>query len=97
MGQSKADRTWPSPRNTRHVWVYADQKIYPPVQGLVVSWTRRRYRWSAFVVRVETTNSGDRVIQDWVPLERLRPVRSDPNKIWRDAWFGEFLRPPVSQ
>lgn len=49
-----------------------------PRPGLVLDWRRHSYRWTALVVTVQL-ESGARVVQEWVPAERLRPVRSDPN------------------
>lgn len=34
------------------------------------------------------------MIQDWLPIERLRPVRTDPNHVLRYSGFSELLRPP---
>ena len=93
MGQRKVDREWPPPRNTRHVWVVGEDHLTPPVQGLVIAWARRSYRWSALVVRVDDTGGAERMVQDWLPVERLRPVRSDPNRILKYAGFSELLRP----
>lgn len=97
MGQSRRDREWPVPRNTRFVYVLAENPLHSPVQGLVVAWNRRRYRWSAWVVRVDDSDAGGRLILDWVPLERLRPVRADPNKVVRDWRFTELTRPPAGE
>ena len=93
MGQSRRDREWPVPRNTRFVYVLGEDKLTAPVQGLVIAWNRYRYRWRALVVQVDPAHDG-RVVQDWVPVERLRPVRTDPNKILRDWRFTELTRPP---
>ena len=54
--------------------------LTPPVQGLVLGWRRHSYRWSALVVTVRVENGRPVVVQEWVPAERLRPVRSDPNR-----------------
>ncbi|GAA1435114.1 hypothetical protein GCM10009616_31310 [Microlunatus lacustris] len=51
----------------------------PPVQGLVLEWRRRCYRWN---------NRGQRpsrrgrpvVVQEWAEAHRIRPVGSDPTK-----------------
>ena len=80
MGQSRLDRTWPAQRNTRFVYVLGEDQLATPVQGLVVAWSRYRYKWRALVVRVDDSVPGGRMVQDWLPLERLRPVRVDPNK-----------------
>lgn len=52
-----------------------------PRQVLIVSWRRHSYRWSALVVYcVDAEGDEDPVVvQRWVPAERLRPVRADPN------------------
>lgn len=49
---------------------------------LIVAWRRHGYRWSALVVYcVDVEGSEDAaVVQRWVPAERLRPVRADPNE-----------------
>ena len=94
MGQRRVEREWPPPRNTRFVWVLGGDRMTPPVQGLVIAWTRHSYRWSALVVRVDDTAGGGRTVQDWLPLERLRPVRSDPNRVLNYSGFSELLRPP---
>lgn len=54
----------------------------PPRQVLVVSWRRHSYRWSALVIYcVEIEGSPEpAVVQRWVPSEKLRPVRADPNQ-----------------
>ena len=94
MGQSRLDRTWPAPRNTRFVYVLGEDRLATPVQGLVVAWSRYRYKWRALVVRVDESVPGGRLVQDWLPLERLRPVRSDPNKVLSNWRFTELTRPP---
>jgi hypothetical protein len=50
------------------------------VQGLVLDWRRHSYRWSALVVTVRLVEGRPVVVQEWVEVERLRPVRSDPNR-----------------
>ena len=94
MGQPRRDREWPVPRNTRFVYVLGEDRLATPVQGLVLAWNRHRYRWRALVVHVDNHVHGGRVVQDWIPLERLRPVRADPNKVLRDWRFTELTRPP---
>lgn len=94
MGQRKINREWPAPRNTRHVWVIGEDRLTPPVQGLVIAWSRHSYKWSALVVRVDESENASRMIQDWLPMERLRPVRSDPNHVLRYSRFAELNRPP---
>lgn len=94
MGQRKTDREWPAPRNTRHVWVLGEDRLTPPAQGLVIAWRRHSYRWSALVVRVDESVPEGRTVQDWLPVDRLRPVRTDPNHVLRYSDFSERLRPP---
>lgn len=74
---------WPRPRTTRHAWFKdSDERAEPPRQVLVVSWRRHSYRWSALVIYcVEVEGSEEpAVVQRWVPAEKLRPVRADPNQ-----------------
>lgn len=94
MGQRRIDREWPPPRNTRHVWIIGEDRLTPPTQGLVLAWRRHSYRWSALVVRVDESVPGGRIVQDWLPIDRLRPVRTDPNHVLRYSGFAELLRPP---
>ena len=79
MGQNRRDKQWPKPRSTRFVWVAQPGLQVPPVQGLVLDWRRRSYRWSALVVSVRVEDGQPVVVQEWVDVERLKPVRSDPN------------------
>ncbi len=80
MGLSRKDRSWPTPRVTRHVWVRPDQPGAKPVQGYVLEWRRHSYRWSALVL-TSSVDDQDRPTSrsQWVAAERLTPVRSDPN------------------
>jgi hypothetical protein len=50
------------------------------VQGYVLEWRRHSYRRTALVL-VSDTDDQDRptATQQWIPAERLAPVRSDPN------------------
>ena len=96
MGQRRVEREWPSQRNTRFVYVLGEDRLTAPVQGLVIAWNRTRQRWSALVVRVDESVPGGRLVQDWLPAERLRPVRADVNKVLRYSGFSELLRPPAS-
>ena len=97
MGQRRVEREWPAPRNTRFVYVLGEDRLTPPVQGLVIAWNRHRYKWSALVCRVDDSVPGGRLVQDWLPAERLRPVRADPNKVLTNWRFTERLRPPAAQ
>src|SRR5690242_18989560 len=96
MGQSRRDREWPAPRNTRFVLVLGETRLTEPVQGLVVAWSRHRYKWRALVVRVDESVAGGRLVQDWLPVERLRPVRVDPNKVINNWCFTELTRPAIN-
>lgn len=96
MGQRRREREWPSQRNTRFVYVLGEDRLTAPVQGLVIAWNRHRQQWSALVVRVDESVPGGRLVQDWLPAERLRPVRADVNKVLRYSGFSELLRPPAS-
>ncbi|GAA1428476.1 hypothetical protein GCM10009616_08160 [Microlunatus lacustris] len=69
-----------TPRHTRFVWVSQPGLQVPPVQGYVLDWRRHSYRWTALVVTVRLEDGGPVVTQEWVDVERLRPVRADPNK-----------------
>ena len=81
VGQNRKDRKWPRPRTTRFVWVSQPGPQVPPLQGLVLDWRRSSYRWSALVVTVHSDKQGQPVVQqEWVEVERLRPVRVDPNR-----------------
>ena len=53
------------PHATRALYVLAENSLHPPVQGLVVAWNRRRYKWSALVVRLDESVPGGRLVQDW--------------------------------
>lgn len=33
------------------------------------------------------------MVEDWLPLEQLRPVRMDPNKVMTNWRFTELTRP----
>ena len=90
MGQRRPDRTWPVPRATRHVWVRLDDTPHAaPTQGYVVEWRRHGYRWWASVVTVGPDEHGrPRAEARWVEVERLTPVRSDPNTGGRVRHLG---------
>ncbi len=81
VGQRRRDREWPRPRHTRHVWVRSESTLVPPVQGYVLEWRRQSYRWSALVLYTrETPEASVEYVQQWLPAERLRPVKADPNE-----------------
>ena len=87
MGQRRVDKEWPRPRHTRFVWVSPPGLQVPPVQGLVLDWRRRSYRWSALVVTVLEQDGRQTVVQEWVEAERLLPVKSDPNRRGLDGYY----------
>jgi hypothetical protein len=90
VGQRKVDRTWPVPSATRHVWAQLDDTPHAaPVQGYVLDWRRHSYRWWASVLTVVKDAQGrPRAEIRWVEVERLTPVRSDPNNGGRVRHLG---------
>jgi len=47
----------------------------------VLGWRRHSYGWSALVVTErEVTGTPPVVVQEWIPVERLRPGQADPNR-----------------
>ncbi|MDN5804965.1 MAG: hypothetical protein L0H26_10355, partial [Microlunatus sp.] len=46
------------------------------------------------VVLPVEAGDGTTMIQSWLPMERLTPVRSDPNHVLRYWHFSELNRPP---
>lgn len=95
MGQRRIEREWKPPRECRHIWIYPERGdlTTQPKQGLIVAWRRYRYQWSALTISLDETVAEGRLVQEWLPVERLRPVRSDPNKILRNWRFTELMRP----
>ena len=86
MGQSRKDREWPTPATTRHVWVAQEGVQVPPLQGFVLDWRRYSYHWWALVVVVQQPKEGGPVsVTQWLPVERLTPIKSNPNdgRAWR--------------
>lgn len=75
------------------MWILGLSTLTPPVQGFVVAWNRRAYRWSALVVYVEPIGELEQLVQRWLSADRLRPVRSDPNRVLQYWRFGEAHRP----
>ena len=89
MGQRGKDRRYATPRTTRHVWVRPEQPGVAPVQGYVLEWRRHSYRWTALVLVSGADREGrPTASQQWVPAERLTPVRSDPNNGGRVRSLG---------
>lgn len=82
MGQSRRDKEWPRPSTTRHCWIKSADNLSAPTQGFVLLWTRHSYRWSALVVYVVD----GRIVQEWMPKERLAPVRPRPTDLPRDSY-----------
>jgi hypothetical protein len=80
MGSRRADREWPRPRTTRHVWIRSENRLDPPTQGFVLESRRHSYKWFALVQYVQQEKDGPTVYaQQWFRAERLWPVKSDPN------------------
>lgn len=75
MGMRNKDKTWPRPDVIRHVWIKSERKFYPPEQGFVLEWRRHSYHWTALVLYVPEPG---RYVQEWIPRERLAPVKSEP-------------------
>lgn len=90
MGQRRLDRTWPVPQTTRHVWCQlGDGPHATPVQGFVLEWKRHSYRWWASVLTVSQDDHGrPRTEIRWCEVDRLTPVRSDPNNGGRVRHLG---------
>ncbi|GAA3579835.1 hypothetical protein GCM10022197_41830 [Microlunatus spumicola] len=90
VGQRRVDRVWPVPLTTRHVWARLDGTPHAaPVQGYVLEWRRHSYRWFASVVTVALDEHGrPRAEVRWVDVDRLTPVRSDPNNGGRVRHLG---------
>ncbi|TWE07354.1 hypothetical protein [Rudaeicoccus suwonensis] len=86
MGQTRQERTWRTPRSTRHVWAQLRVKhpLEPPCYGLLVRWRKAGRGFEGLVVVVdEISDPADPiVVQQWIPAAQLRPVRSDPNRAW---------------
>lgn len=96
MGQSRQERTWRTPKATRHVWVKLPAqgpvaRVHPhqtPRQGLLLAWRRQAHRWQALVVLVDDpeldgTKDPQRepvILQLWVDASDVRPVPADPNR-----------------
>ena len=80
MGQRRKDGRYRIPRATRHVWVRPDRPDAAPVQGYILDWRRHSYRWTALVLVSGADDQGrPTATQQWLPADRLTPVRSDPN------------------
>ncbi len=88
----RTDREWPAPRNARHVWALGEDRLKPAdaradrLASALPSVIGARGRVEESVVK-------GRMIQDWLRIERLRPVRSDPNHVLRYSKFSELLQP----
>lgn len=86
MGQTRAERTWPRPARVKHVWVRGlDDRhpLAPPSAGLVLGWARRSGAWRAHVLcLVDDGTPEGRVVAAWVDAGQVRPVASDPNRLW---------------
>lgn len=49
----------------------------------MLEWRRYAYRWSAFVAYVILTgdHQPERVVTEWIPISRLRAVKSHPDRL----------------
>lgn len=86
MGQTRAERTWPKQR-TRHCWVRGlDRRhpLAPPSPGIVIQWRRTKSgSYEGWVSAVVDLAGGEvSIFQGWVPAHQIKPVPSDPNRIW---------------
>ena len=61
---------------TRHVWVRPPD-IPVEHQGLLLEW--RQYDSGDWWGRVLYVDREGREIMEWIPRDRIRPVRSEPN------------------
>jgi hypothetical protein len=85
MNPSKRD-AWPQPKQVRHVWVRLDRRAPSPAPapGLVLDWQRDRRSWRALVVWIDSSSIRPCTRTEWLPVEVLRPAKSDPN-VWNDG------------
>lgn len=84
MKPSKRD-AWPQPARWSHCWVrFGRTPQPPPAPGLILDWRRDRHQWRAWVIWLDNTGNGQTVKQGWLPVEVLRPARSDIN-VWNDG------------
>lgn len=67
-----ANRRHP-PKQTRHVWINFGDDL-EPLQGLVIDWRRRAYKWHALVVFLDENYEPPPLMQQWIPAEALTPV-----------------------
>ena len=59
------------------------------MQGYVLEWRSHSYRWTALVLVSSVDEEGrPTATQQWVPAERLTPVRSDPDNGGRARSLG---------
>jgi hypothetical protein len=84
--RARRDGLRPNPGHALQGWhpacacVVSDEPPATRSKGLVLDWRRHSYRWSALVVTVRSEAGRRWVVQEWVDAERLRPVRSGPNR-----------------
>lgn len=77
------------PPTTRHVWLRAGGERPEPVQAFVVDWKRFSYRWFAWCSYLELDSEGrPSLVCRWYEVDRLIPVRSDPNDGGRVRHLG---------
>ena len=83
----KAD-AWPPFKRVRFVLVRREPWTALPVQGLVLDWRKAGPRHQALVAYVDEALHPKRIITEWMPAEKLTPIRADPNVIdyGRSPW-----------
>ncbi|MEO6604655.1 MAG: hypothetical protein ABIN55_03485 [Aeromicrobium sp.] len=83
----KAD-AWPPFKRVRFVLVRREPWTALPVQGLVLDWRKTGPNHQALVAYVDEALHPKRIITEWMPAEKLTPIRADPNVIdyGRSPW-----------
>lgn len=79
MNRSQVRDVWGYPAVPRHVYVLSAEHRYArPCQGLAIDFKMTGKAWEALVTYVEETADGktQRVVQAWVPIQQLLPVKS---------------------
>ena len=87
MGQTRAERTWPKPDRVRHCWVLGldtRHPLAPPCPAVLGQWRKTKAGiFEGWVLAIVPAAAGEfTIFQGWVPANRIKPVPSDPNKIW---------------
>jgi hypothetical protein len=84
MNPPKHD-AWKPYRDVRFVLIrHTVNRNLRPCRGLVLEWRQtKRRRWEAYVVFYDDASLASVTKMEWLPQERLIPVRIDPN--YRDG------------